>query len=178
MTFINTAPTCARCPAPATHACDACGATGCDAHRGCEHEPERLRAVWRAVLWRRGDDATEAAVTAYVEHHPEAAPNRRYLAEHGVAEAESHVGHGPTAAAAVWSALAPRHPSHYAVREVVPPGGLTRAEERAAIRAYLAARDRATAATTAEGVSADDALAAMAAEEDAAEALRRLAGAT
>ena len=41
--------TCARCPAPATHACD-CGAAGCDEHRGCEHEPERLRAVRGALL--------------------------------------------------------------------------------------------------------------------------------
>lgn len=41
---------CARCPAPATHACD-CGATGCDEHRGCEHAPERLRAVGS---WPRG----------------------------------------------------------------------------------------------------------------------------
>lgn len=49
-----TAPTCARCPAPATHACG-CGATGCNAHRGCEHAPERLRAVGPGPRGASGD---------------------------------------------------------------------------------------------------------------------------
>ncbi len=157
--------TCARCPAPATHACD-CGATGCDEHRGCEHEPERLRAV----------TTLECRVLA-----GEFAHASRWCASCGVALAsgalDAHLGdrsrgHVLERIGAVRERMAAREVTVLRSRAEAAERGL------AAARAYLAARDRATAATTAEGVSLDDRLAAMRAEDDAAEALRRVAGAT
>lgn len=162
-----TAPTCARCPAPATHACD-CGAAGCDAHRGCEHEPDRLRAV----------NALECRVLA-----GEFAGASHWCATCDVAVAsgtlDAHVGdrsrgHALERIGAVRERMAARDATVLRSRAEAAEREL--AANVAAARAYLAARDRATAATTAEGVSLDERLAAMHAEEDAAEALRRAAG--
>lgn len=158
--------TCARCPAPATHACD-CGATGCDAHRGCEHEPGRLRPAPAAAL-----AAIEARASAGVDL--DAVDLRRRDAYHGrnpslVAASQGDVWRlGDEVRSLRRDALAAVAIARDALRE--------RDALAAAARAYLATRDHAAAATTAEGVSTDDALAAMAAEESAAEALRRAAG--
>lgn len=155
-----TAPTCARCPAPATHVCD-CGAAGCDEHRGCEHDPARLRL-------------TDAGLRAQL-----AATQRYNAGEYTVASGDAHAA-ATTALALLDRAIEAEAKATYARSALATANAESErlraeiARRDAAIRAYLAARqEHAAALAEGGGMLASPALADAAGRLEAAEAALR-----